>query len=59
MTNEFGIREPLAKFRGRGGGDKPRPYENTRRGGVYPLPAELLLHRRNFFTEAFARGSRN
>ena len=49
--------EPLAIFRGRGGGDKPRPYENTRRGGVYPLPAELSLRRRNALTGVFARGS--
>ena len=35
--------EPHAKFRSRAGGDKPRPYGNTCRGGVYPLPAELSL----------------
>ena len=51
------LAEPLAIFRGRGGGDKPRPYENTRRGGVYPLPAELSLRRRNALTGVFARGS--
>jgi hypothetical protein len=56
---KFKIEEPLAKFRGKWGGDKPRPYENTRRGGVYPLPAELSLRRRKAFTGVFARGSEN